>query len=400
MRTVIACAVVAVLSAGLTYVVAHQRACSNSGDPPQDLQVHNKANPAETAEVRGNAEAEQKVALLQEQKPAALEDELSLEERTNVRVYKRANRSVVNINTRSVEVDDFLMMARPREGSGSGSVLDRKGHILTNYHVVEGARRIAVTLHDGNNYEAKLVGSDPNNDLAVLRIKAKEEVLNPIGWGDSTKLLVGVRVFAIGNPFGLERTLTTGIVSSLNRSLRTDNNRLIRGIIQTDAAINPGNSGGPLLNRQGKMVGITTAIIGRAGQNSGIGLAIPSSTVRRVVTELIEFGRVIRPDSGIFSVYELDQGLLIARLVPDGPAQKAGLRGPKVELVRRGGFLFRSIDRSQADLVIAVDGKRVRTFDDFLTQIERKRPGDQVTLIVIREGERVDVTLTLAESKG
>jgi S1-C subfamily serine protease len=324
---------------------------------------------------------------------------LSPEEETNVRIYQQVNRSVVNITTRSVQVDDFLMLSRQSEGSGSGSILDKSGHILTNYHVVENARQVSVTLFDSSVYQAKLIGSDPNNDLAVLRINAPADKLFPIAWGDSTKLLVGMRVFAIGNPFGLERTLTTGIVSSLNRSLRSENNRLIRGIIQTDAAINPGNSGGPLLNRHGQMIGITTAIVSRAGQSSGIGLAVPTSTAHRVVEELIRHGRVIRPDCGIFSVYELDKGLLVARLVPDGPAEKAGLRGPQVVISRRGGFVYRTVDRSKADLVTAVDGKPVHTLDDLLAYVESKKPGDSVTLTVLREGKRMEVKVQLEEAQ-
>jgi S1-C subfamily serine protease len=244
-----------------------------------------------------------------------------------------------------------------------------------------------------------LVGSDPSNDLAVLKIEAKPEQLVPLPWGDSTRLVVGMRVFAIGNPFGLERTLTTGIISSLNRSLRTENNRLVRGIIQTDAAINPGNSGGPLLNRHGEMVGITTAIVSRAGQSSGVGLAIPSSVARRIVDELIRNGRVIRPDCGIFSVVELDQGLLIGQLVPNGPAQRAGLRGPQVTVARRGGYEFRTLDRSKADVIVAVDGNAVKSLDDLLGYVESRKPGDKVVVTVLREGQKIDVTVDLEQAR-
>lgn len=325
--------------------------------------------------------------------------DISPEEQVNIQVYQRVNRSVVNISTRGVQLDDFLLFSSPREGSGSGSILDRQGHILTNNHVVEEARQISVTLFDSSTYEAKLVGTDPNNDLAVLQIDAPADKLVPIAWGDSNRLQVGMRVFAIGNPFGLERTLTTGIVSSLNRSLRTDNKRLIRGIIQTDAAINPGNSGGPLLNRKGELVGITTAIVSRAGQSSGVGLAIPSSMARRIVDELIRNGRVIRADCGIFSVMELDKGLLIARLVPNGPAQRAGLRGPQAVSVRRGGIEFRGLDRSKADLIVAVDGRPVKTLDDLLSYVESRKPGDQVVFSVIREGQPQKVPVELETAR-
>jgi S1-C subfamily serine protease len=378
-------------AAGLAYTLTLNMAGQEAGPPvrgnrPPALQVGAAAGKPEPAP------------------PAAPLPALDLagatpEEQLNVTIYQQANRSVVNLTTRGVQADDFLMFVTPREGSGSGIVLDRQGHVLTNYHVVEGAQQIAVTLFDGSNHDARMIGSDPNNDLAVLRIDAPEGKLVPIRWGDSSKLLVGMRVFAIGNPFGLERTLTTGIVSSLNRSLRTENNRLIRGIIQTDAAINPGNSGGPLLDRRGELVGINTAIIGRSGQNSGIGLAIPASSARRIVDDLLKHGRVIRADCGIFSAHEVDQGLLIARLIPDGPAEQAGLRGPQESLVRRGGFIYRRLDRSQADLIVAIEGKPVKTFDDLLTQVESHKPGDEVTLTVVREGKRMEIPLKLIEAR-
>jgi S1-C subfamily serine protease len=324
-------------------------------------------------------------------------DDLPPDEQPAVRVYQNVNRSVVHITTRGVSTDDFGF-SETREGSGSGSVLDKAGHIVTNYHVVENGRRIDVLLYDGTSHEAKLIGTDPNNDVAVIQIEAPESSLFPIQWGDSSKLLVGMNVYAIGNPFGLDRTLTTGIVSSLNRSMRSENNRLIREVIQTDAAINPGNSGGPLLNRDGRMIGINTAIIGKSGQSAGIGLAIPSNSAHRVVEELIKNGRVVRGDSGILSVYQTDRGLLVGKLDPDGPAAHAGLRGPESRVVQRGGFAYRVPDRSKADLIVAVDGQKVKSLDDLLGQIESKKPGEKVTFRVIRDGKPVDVDVELAES--
>jgi S1-C subfamily serine protease len=321
--------------------------------------------------------------------------ELSPEEESNVRVYAQTNKSVVNIVTRAAQVDDVFFSVTPRQGSGSGSILDKAGHIVTNNHVIEDAQAIVVTLFDGSAHPAKLVGADPSNDLAVIKIDVPQDKLMPLPWGDSEKLAVGMRVYAIGNPFGLERTLTLGIVSSLGRMLRTDNNRTIRGIIQTDAAINPGNSGGPLLNRRGELIGINTAIVSRAGQSSGVGLAIPANTARRVVDELVRFGRVIRPDLGIVGVYATNDGLLIARLTPNGPAQKAGLKGPEERVVQRGGFLYRTLDRSRADAIVGIGGKRVRTLDELLTEVEKHRPGQEVTVQVRRDGRLIDVPLTL-----
>jgi S1-C subfamily serine protease len=331
------------------------------------------------------------------QTPAALESDLTPEERIAVAVYQNVNRSVVHITTRSV-VGDELFGLFPRAGTGSGSILNKFGHVVTNFHVVENARRIEVTLFDGSSYEAKLVGVDPNNDLAVLKIDAPADKLVPLAWGDSNRLLVGLRVYAIGNPFGLERTMTTGIVSSLNRSLRTENNRMVRGIIQTDAAINPGNSGGPLLDKRGAMVGITTAIVTRSGSSAGVGLAIPSSVARRVVEELIRNGKIIRPDCGILSAFETDKGLLVNEVSPDGPAQKAGIRGPLKQNVQRGAFTYTMIDRAKADLIVAVDGHKVRTLDDLLSYVETKKAGEPVKLRVIRDGKEIDVQMTLASS--
>jgi S1-C subfamily serine protease len=326
--------------------------------------------------------------------PGSPETDLTPDERIAVAVYQGVNRSVVNITTGSVVGDGLF--AEPRSGTGSGSVLDKNGHIITNNHVIENAKRMAVTLSDGSTYEAKLVGADPNNDLAVLKIEAPADKLFPISWGDSNRLLVGLRVYAVGNPFGLERTLTTGIVSSLNRSLRTDNGRMIRGIIQTDAAINPGNSGGPLLDKRGAMIGITTAIISRSGASAGVGLAIPSSVARRVVEELIRNGKIVRPDCGIFNVFETDKGLLVNRLTPGGPAEKAGLKGPQEQLIQRGPLTYRMLDRSKADLIIAIDGRKVRSLDEMLSYVESKKAGDKVTLRIYREGMEIEVPVTLS----
>jgi len=318
---------------------------------------------------------------------------LTPEETVNVAVYDSVNRGVVNITTKTR--DSFLFLEGAAEGSASGCVLDKKGHVLTNLHVIEDARRATVTLYNGKSYDAKLVGADPVNDLAVLKISAPKDNLVPLKIGDSRTLRVGMRVYAIGNPFGLERTMTTGIISSLNRSLKVRGNRTIRSIIQIDAAVNPGNSGGPLLDSHGRVIGINTAIATRTGQNSGIGFAIPAGLIHRVVPQLIKHGRVIRPEIGIRRVYETEKGLLIASLNPKGPAAQAGLRGPGVTRTRRGLFVIERIDRSAADLIVALDGKAVKTADDFLAQIESKKPGDKVTVTIIRAGKKQDVTVKL-----
>ncbi|MEO2088603.1 MAG: trypsin-like peptidase domain-containing protein, partial [Gemmataceae bacterium] len=294
--------------------------------------------------------------------------------------------------------DPFALAARP-EGSGSGCVLTAAGHVLTNYHVIESAEAAAVTLSDGTSYQAALVGVDPDNDLAVLRIDAPKERLTPIAWGDSDRLKVGMRVFALGNPFGLERTMTAGMVGSLGRTMRADTGRLIRGVVQTDAAINPGNSGGPLLNSRGEVVGVTTAIISRAGQSSGVGLAVPGNTARRVAEELIRHGRVVRADCGIEAAFRTDAGLVVARLTDGGPADEAGVRGPEVKKVRRGVATYYAVDRSKADVVVGVDGKPVKTMDELLTAVEAHKPGEKAVLNLLRDGERVDVPVRLTEAR-
>ena len=330
-------------------------------------------------------------------------DELTQEERVNVAVYENVNRGVVNIDSKGVRTDAFFFLDLPAEGMGSGSVLDKSGHILTNYHVIEGAKVIEVALFNGRTFAAQLVGNDPSSDLAVLKIDAPADMLFPVTIGDSTQLKVGQRVFAIGNPFGLERTLTTGIVSSLNRSLPGRSHVRLRSMIQIDAAINPGNSGGPLLDSRSRLIGMNTAIASKTGQSTGVGFAIPASTITRFVPQLIEKGRVVRPDLGITRVYETEQGLLIAALAPGGPAEAAGLRGPQVRRDRRrqGPFVYESqqLDRAAADLIVAVDGDRITTADQFLSAIESKLPGEQVSITIVRQGQETIVRARLVESQ-
>ena len=330
---------------------------------------------------------------------AAIQDELTPFERVNVAVYDRVNRSVVNITTLIVRPDMFLMAEPPSEGAGSGSVLDQDGHLLTNYHVIEGARQVRVTLFNGETYDAQLIGADPVYDIAVLRVTAPRELLFPVEFGDSSPLKVGQNVYAIGNPFGLERTMTTGIISSLNRSLPSRSGRTMKSIIQIDAALNRGNSGGPLLDSRGRLIGMNTAIASHTGENTGVGFAIPVNTISRVVQQLIQNGRVIRPDLGITRVLQTEQGLVIATLTPGGPAERAGLRGFRIIKHQRrfGPFVNEEIriDRDYADLIVAVDGQPVRSADDLLSAIESRRPGEETVVTVMREGRRVNVGIVL-----
>ncbi|MEW4454702.1 trypsin-like peptidase domain-containing protein [Bremerella sp. JC817] len=334
--------------------------------------------------------------------PVIPEGELDLtpDEKRNIFVYEKGNRAVVHITTRSVQIDNFYLMERPAEGSGSGSVLDKLGLILTNYHVIEGAREIRATLFNGESYPATLVGQDPVNDIAVVKIDAPSDLLHPVQFGDSSRLRVGQKVYAIGNPFGLERTMTIGIISSLNRVLPSRSGRTMKSIIQIDAALNRGNSGGPLFDSNGRLIGMNTAIASSTGENTGVGFAIPASAIQRVVPQLLENGRVIRPDIGITRVYQTEQGLMVATVAQGGPADRAGIKGFRLvrEQIQRGPFIYEQsrLDRSEADTIVGIDNVPVQTADDLLSAIENNKPGETVVLSVIRKGKKVGVQVELA----
>ncbi len=336
---------------------------------------------------------------------ATQDDDLSRltpEERVNIRVYESTNRGVVNINTRGVRVDNFFRMAIPSEGSGSGWVYDKLGHIVTNYHVIADSNAIEVTLFDGRSFSAQVVGTDPQNDIAVLQITASGDVLFPVAIGNSDNLRVGQRVFAIGNPFGLERTLTTGVVSSLNRTLPSKNTeRMINNIIQVDAALNQGNSGGPLLDSSAQLIGMNTAIASRIGENTGVGFAVPANTIRRIVPELIRFGKVLRASLGVEIYIDTPNGLLVGQVASDGAAQRAGLRGITVEerTERHGAAVIRRryLNRESADTILAVDDTPIKNSDALFALLETKKPGDRVVLTILRQGQRQRIPITLQQ---
>ncbi len=325
--------------------------------------------------------------------PEDLEKRASPDEEVNIRVYEAVNRGVVNI-TSATRVE-HLFASEVSSSTGSGFLIDDAGHILTNYHVVSEADQLEVTLFDGSTHPARVVGVDPNNDVAVVRIKVPAHQLHPLALGESTNLMVGQKVLAVGNPFGLERTLTTGIISSLDRSMKTKNGRTIKGIIQTDAAINPGNSGGPLLNSRGEVIGMNTAIISQVGQSAGIGFAVPINAINRILKPLIETGHVVRADLGLRRVFTTEDGIYLIDLVEGGPADRAGLRPIQVVVERFGQFYRTRPDPDSADRIVAIDGKPVRSVDELLGLVEAHQPGEKAIVTVVRNGKKRDVPVVL-----
>ena len=327
------------------------------------------------------------------------------DEENNISIYQRVAPGVVNITSVVVE-RDFFFNPIPREGAGSGSIIDTAGHILTNHHVIRDSTKLEVTLSDGSKWPARFVGADPDNDLAVIQVDAPKEKLTVITVGDSSELQIGQKVLAIGNPFGLGQTLTTGIISSLGRSIRSEAGTMIEDVIQTDAAINPGNSGGPLLDSKGKIVGINSAIISPTGASVGIGFAIPVNTAKRILPELISKGYVSYPWIGA-SLYPLipefakvlglkvERGAVIAEVVAGGPANKAGLRGGD-RLVQVGN----SVIPVGGDVITEMDGKEVTSSDELIRMIRNHRPGDRVELKLLRNGKFLRIKVTLGEKPG
>jgi S1-C subfamily serine protease len=324
------------------------------------------------------------------------------EERNNISVYEKAADAVVNITSTAVQMD-FFFNPFPSQGSGSGSIIDTRGHILTNHHVVANAQKLEVTLADESKWPAKLIGSDPDSDLAVIKIDAPRDKLRSLPLGDSKSLRIGQKVLAIGNPFGLERTLTTGIISSLGRTIRSEAGTLMEDIIQTDAAINPGNSGGPLLNSEGEIIGINSAIISPSGGSVGIGFAIPVNTAKRIYPELISKGYVTYPWIGAtiqslipevanYLKLKVERGALIAEVVKGGPAEKAGLRGGN-QKVQVGN----TVVVVGGDVVVKADQQVVKTNDELIRYIREKKPGDSIVLHVLRKGKAEDIRVVLGE---
>jgi S1-C subfamily serine protease len=326
-------------------------------------------------------------------RPVAPPAPLEAEESRTIEVFEKAARSVVYIVNTALQRDFFsLNVFEVPQGSGSGFVWNQEGHIVTNFHVIYGADALTVVLADQTEHQARVVGVDPDHDLAVLQIRAPKEKLSPVLVGSSHDLKVGQKVLAIGNPFGLDHTLTTGVVSALGRSIQSMTNRTIENVIQTDAAINPGNSGGPLLDSAGRLIGINTMIVSPSGAFAGIGFAVPVDTVNRIVPQLIQHGKVIRPGIGVSLLPDSVaqrwgvEGVIIARVAPGGPAERAGLRGTKETRIGRIQL---------GDVIVALDGERVRVVDDLLRLLDRRKIGEQVRVEVVRDGHGRQVVVTL-----
>jgi S1-C subfamily serine protease len=327
-----------------------------------------------------------------------------------IAIYETVSPAVVNITNRSYAYD-FFMRPFPQEGSGSGFLIDKEGHIVTNYHVIENAEELLVNLADSQAYEATVVGVDPSNDLAVINIDAPEGLPEPLVFGDSNELRVGQFVMAIGNPFGLEQTLTVGVISALGRVIQSpEDNGFIGEAIQTDAAINPGNSGGPLLDLKGHVIGVNSQIISPSQASAGVGFAVSSSTVQRVVPDLISRGYYPHPWLGtqmlpltptLAKVFQeagmkvpvVDAGLLVLEAVKGGPAEKAGIRGGK-RPVQVGRYQI-PLD---GDIIVAVNGEPVKDFEELTVYLETKtRVGDTVDVAIVRDGQNQTLPVTLGE---
>ncbi len=321
------------------------------------------------------------------------------DEQNNIEIYRKLSPGVVNVHSTSY-ARDYFGYVEPQEGSGSGSILDQEGNILTNYHVIEGAEKVSVSLGGQKNYAARVIGGDPDTDLAVIRLIEKpKEPLTIVPLGDSEKLAVGQKVLAIGNPFGLDRTLTTGVISGLQRPIRARNGRPIEGAIQTDASINPGNSGGPLLDSHGRMIGINSQILSPSGASAGVGFAVPVSIAKRIVPQLIRSGVVNRPKLGITTrnveslknqvQMPVEDGVLIWQVGQGSAAANAGLRG--LTQTENG-------DVELGDIIVSVAGEKVANSDDLYRALDKHQIGQTVTVEIYRNGRRMSVPVRLQES--
>lgn len=408
------------LTAGLVCAAAGFLFLSKSAKEAPDntdisFQENDAENSSQAAQTAGKAEEkfiEEVLPVASKAQAQRADSPYTQDELQNISVYEKCNEAVVNITTQIMGVNWFLEPVVQEGGSGSGSIIDKRGYVVTNVHVISKATKINLSLADGSSYEGTVIGKDIESDIAVIKFEVPENVqLKTIDFGDSDSLKVGQKVIAIGNPFALERTMTTGIISGLGRPIQESTNVIIRNMIQTDAAINPGNSGGPLLNTKGQMVGINTMIISNSGSSAGVGFAVPVSTARRVVEDLIKYGKVMRGvlkikpvqmTSNIARYLGLDvsTGILVSQVERGSNTDNAGIKGG-TEAIQYGSRFNPTIIYLGGDIITQIDNIAVRTYADYTSALEAKKPGDSVTVTVYRDNEykKIKVTLDSQETK-
>lgn len=367
-----------------------------------------KGTPAENLPISGSADFEYKTSEVEAANIPPSSADFTQDEIENISVYDRLNEGVVNITTEVVGYNWFLEPVPRKGSSGSGSIIDARGYILTNNHVVEKAYKVNITFASGETSEGEVIGSDPENDLAVIKFDPKGHRVITIPFGSSAELRVGQKVLAIGNPFAFERTLTTGIISGLGRPLKNDKGIVLRDLIQTDASINPGNSGGPLLNTRGELIGVNTMIYTPSGGSVGIGFAVPVDTAGRVVPDLIRFGFVQRgwidiepvqlfPALVRYAGLRETQGILVSRVKAGGNAEAAGIRGGDLDNAVRSGSTMIYLG---GDIIIGIEGEKIASLGDLYAALERSRPNEVVTVTLMRGRRELEVELTLAHRNG
>ena len=397
----------------LAKIGTKENAETAAASPEKEAAETVQTEAAENSEKNADSTSEEKLAELSEKYDELLsrvstiantEARYTIDEQQNISVYEKCNEAVVNITTQEMAYNWFLEPVLQDGGSGSGSIIDKRGYVVTNVHVISSASKINISLADGSTYEGHVVGKDTESDIAVLKFDPGDKILKTIAFGNSDNLKVGQKVIAIGNPFALERTMTTGIISGLGRPIQESANVIIRNMIQTDAAINPGNSGGPLLDSNGRMIGINTMIISNSGSSAGLGFAVPVSTAQRVVKDLIQNGKVTRGRLGIKAVQMssdiakyvnsqrgqasglsrvgINYGILISEVDADSSALKSGLKGGNVPV----RYNLRQTFNLGGDIIVAIDNISVSSYADYLSALEAKRPGDTVTVTVYRDG--------------
>lgn len=399
----------AVLASAAFYCINHDSSVSEETNETASLSSEEEALDLSSGRTVADSPIIEEQAIVSASATVAKDTAFSSDEQENISVYEKCNEAVVNITTQVMGVNWFFEPIVQDGGSGSGSIIDTRGYVITNVHVISNARKITISLYDGTSYEGTVVGQDIESDIAILKFDPPSGVkLSTIDFGSSDSLKVGQKVIAIGNPFGLERTMTTGIVSGLGRPIQESSSVIIRNMIQTDAAINPGNSGGPLLDTKGKMIGINTMIISNSGSSAGIGFAVPVSTARRVANDLLKYGKVRRGSIQIkgyqlsrniaqYAGLDISSGILVSEVKEGSGAAKAGLKGGTKAVQYGSRFNYTTIYLG-GDVITRIDNIPVASYADYTSALESKRPGDTVTITVHRDGQDVKLKVTLDDS--